>query len=100
MAPPCKRTASHQHSIVWSNPDARIHGRLSDRCRSLHLWSTLAFHVLAGDSATLDGEPFTDVEWAERYLAGMEADRLAKGTARRLRKTLAYRAEKAGRADG
>lgn len=92
MTPPCKRSTPHTHTIVWANTNARIHGRLNDRCRSLHLWSTLAFHLLAEDAVTLDGEPFADTGWAERYLSGMEEGRLTQGTARRLRKTLARRA--------
>lgn len=89
MTPKCKRKANHRHTVAWE-----VNGRpghLSDRCRSLLLWSTLAFHVLAGDSTKLDGVAFTDSEWAERYLSEMERDRMARGTARGIRRSLAAR---------
>lgn len=86
---PCKRKGNHRHVVAW---EGRGHSQLTDRCRSLLLWSTLAFHVLAGDEPRLDGKPFADKGWAEQYLEGMAADRLARGTARGIRRSLARRA--------
>lgn len=87
-ATPCTRKAGHNHAVTW---EGRGTTRVSDRCRSLYLWSTLAFHVLAGDKPRLDGKPFTDADWAEAYLTAMETAPLARGTARRLRASLARR---------
>lgn len=89
---PCRRKSGHRHSVTYVAAKGN-RGTVSDRCRSLYLWSTLAFHVLAGDEPTLDGKPFTDAEWANGYLTWMESDHLSRGTARRLRRALARRSE-------
>jgi hypothetical protein len=89
MRVPCRRRTGHRHLAAWLLvPSSNRKGHLSDRCRSLHLWSTVAFHVLAGDRVTLDGQPFTDRTWAERYLKAMEADPMARSTARGVRLSL------------
>lgn len=91
---PCDRKYNHRHYISWVNDRGR-ETATSDRCRSLMLWSTLAFHILAGDTdVKIDGEPFSDRGWAEGYLAYLESEPLMRGTARRLRTSLARRAER------
>lgn len=96
MKLPCKRTVGHHHVVAWVNTRGRRE-HVTDRCRSLHLWSTLCFHVLAGDPSTLDGKPFTDRSWAERYLEEMSKDTYARGTAKGIRTSLSRRAEHSGK---
>jgi len=89
---PCRRRLAHRHVVVYVGDTGRP-GRLVDRCRSAHLWSSVAFHVLAGHPTTLDGKPFADARWAADYLEFMETQPMLRGTARRARAALARRAE-------
>jgi hypothetical protein len=98
---PCRRRTGHRHVVTWVNE--RGHRRhFSDRCRSLLLWSTAAFHVLAGDDPVeVDGKPIAKrpedaTKWAEGYVTAMEADALSRGTARGLRSALRAREARRG----
>jgi len=81
---PCTKKGAHRHAVSW---DGRG-GLVKDRCRSLYLWSTLAYHVVAGDDPRLDGVAFTDKAWAMSYLHELKKNPLTRNTAVRLFRAL------------